>query len=531
LEEFSSGKSSGDVLIDATNLRFTYSYTSSHLCDKLTPVCIRYDLGVISGALPQLRQDFALSDNQQQWLVGILYLGGGLGAAVGGILCDFLGRKTGIVLCDLVFVLGSSILYWARDVSYLYIGRVVVGFGISVSGIADVAYLHELAPLAWRGAIVSVNEACISLGFLIAFAVNYALFYVQEGWRWMFGIAGWIAVVQLLLMVTLMPESPVWLQEQGRDSERMLVLQTIYGEEDLPEQLNEETEPNLNLMNRYNSDLRRRTSSSQQLIADDDLRTYEALTANHDSDHSRGYVKLLQQFRQWRIQGYIALFLSIAQQLSGQTAVLSYAPLIFAAIDENASSSTTLWIGLVKFAVTVLVIWKIEYLGRKFLLLTGMGILAIGQLLVAIAFKIGVTDDGGGDDEQQEQSGMWLALPGVLLVVMGYSASFGPLTWLLTSELFPTNIRGRALGTSTIVTYLFASLTTATFLSMQTVLGSSTVFALFALVTSLGMVFVYFAIPDTGGKTADQIDTILNDMWWWRQSRPTDMGLLETELT
>jgi hypothetical protein len=206
----------------------------------------------------------------------------------------------------------------------------------------------------------------------------------------------------------------------------------------------------------------------------------------------------------------------------------------FAAIDENTSSSATLWIGLVKFAVTVLVIWKIEYLGRRFLLFTGMGILTIGQLPVAIAFKIGVTD-GNGDDAQQlqKQSGMWLAFSGVLLVVMGYSASFGPLTWLLTSELFPTDIRGRALGVSTIVTYLFASLTTATFLSMQTVLGSSMVFALFALVTSLGMVFVYLAIPDTGGKTAVQIDTLLlvNDMWWWRQRRPTDMGLLEIELT
>jgi MFS family permease len=206
LEEFSLGKSSGRL----TQQTFTslilliHIMLSTHLRAKLTsPEKIRSWCHFWRTSSTTSR--LTLSDNQQQWVVGILYLGGGLGAAVGGILCDFLGRKTGIVLCDLVFVLGSSILYWARNVSYLYIGRVVVGFGISVSGIADVAYLHELAPLTWRGAIVSVNEACISLGFLIAFAVNYVLFYVQEGWRWMFGIAGWIAVIQLLLMITLMP--------------------------------------------------------------------------------------------------------------------------------------------------------------------------------------------------------------------------------------------------------------------------------------------------------------------------------------
>jgi hypothetical protein len=110
----------------------------------------------------------------------------------------------------------------------------------------------------------------------------------------------------------------------------MLVLQTTYKEEDLLEELDEETESKPMPTSRYHLDRRRRTSSSQQLIADDDLRSYdEALTANHDSDHSRGYVKLLEQIQNWRIQVYIALFLSISRQLSGQTAVLSYAPLFF----------------------------------------------------------------------------------------------------------------------------------------------------------------------------------------------------------
>jgi hypothetical protein len=109
-----------------------------------------------------------------------------------------------------------------------------------------------------------------------------------------------------------------------------------------------------------------------------------------------------------------------------------------------------------------------------------------------------------------------LALPGILLVVCGYSMSFGPLTWLLTSELFPTDIRGRALGASTIVTYLCASIVTRTFLSAKSKLGPSMVFGFYCVITMMGVVFEYLAIPDTAEKSAEQIEVSLNEMYWWR---------------
>jgi len=105
----------------------------------------------------------------------------------------------------------------------------------------------------------------------------------------------------------------------------------------------------------------------------------------------------------------------------------------------------------------------------------------------------------------------------VLLVVCGYSCSFGPLTWLLTSELFPTDIRGRALGASTIITYLCASLVTYTFLTAQSLVGASVVFSCYLFVTCLGLIFALLAIPDTGGKAADEITKDLDNMPWWQQ--------------
>jgi SP family arabinose:H+ symporter-like MFS transporter len=210
--------------------------------------------------------------------------------------------------------------------------------------------------------------------------------------------------------------------------------------------------------------------------------------------------------------------------LCGQANVLNYAPYIFeqAAGADDPPRWSTLAIGLVKFFVTVLVIWKIEKVGRRNLLLIGMIFISAGLLALIVAF-------GGSNNNPESwtnQKGFDLALPGVLFVVTGYSMSYGPLQWLLTSELFPTEIRGRALGASTIVTYLCASFVTRTFLSAQSALGPAKVFAIYCVVNSIGIVFAYLAIPDTGEKTVKEIEVALHQMWWWRYD---SISLFQTE--
>jgi MFS transporter, SP family, galactose:H+ symporter len=478
---------------------------------SLGGILFGYDMGVISGALPQITQEFGLTETQQEWVVGILYLGGGIGAACGGLLCDTVGRKAAIILTDVIFMVGAILLFFAPLVEQIMIGRVVVGIAVSISGISDVAYLHEMAPIQWRGSIVSVNEACISLGFLLAFCCGIWFQHVAEGWRHMFGISGYVAFIQLLGMV-YMPESPVWLKQQGRDKDREEALRIIYGDvTQIPvEDATHEQET---------CETTKVAGFSGQGVPVADAHVYDTIVnpsgefpasrSLHTSyvDNTSPTARFLARNRR---QVWIALFLSVIQQLSGQASVLNYAPLIFSKLDHS-DLSATLWIGLVKFFITVLVIWRIEYVGRRVLMLVGMSMVVIGQFLLAFAFALVERE------QNPPKSAMFWALPGVLCVVFGYSASFGPLTWLLTSELFPTDIRGRALGTSTIVTYLCAWLVTSTFLSMQSAIGAPTVFAIYGIVTLLGMVFAYLAIPDTGNKSAEEIDEDLKQMWWWRQ--------------
>jgi MFS family permease len=541
---------------------------------SLGGVLFGYDMGVIAGALPQLKQTFDLTVSQEELVVSILYVGGGLGAALGGTLCDFLGRKPAILWTDVTFMIGASVLFTAPDVTAVCIGRIIVGFAVAVSGIADVSYLHEIAPKEWRGAIVSVNEACISLGFLLAFIVGEVFqmplqqqstgndvenndggvaYYPPRGWRYMFGLAGVLALIQFLGMWT-MPESPVWLKDQGRHEESKAALRRIHGTEpgtDVSDSMDSAEEDGDDFVDEINGPSYRhesRNHKSHQEAVVESKTSYESLPANPGATSSgtwsrgpmgnvrfqmlelrqkvqRGWRKLKSVIGRYRRQVWIALFLSVTQQLCGQTSVLNYAPSILRAVvkqdnadgdgNDEISAGATLSIGLVKFVVTVLVIWKIESVGRRTLLLVGMGTIAFGLLLVAIAFS--AQSPYGNTGVVQQGSGFYFAMPGVLLVVSGYSMSFGPLTWLLTSELFPTDIRGRALGASTIVTYLCAAMVTYSFLSGQSLLGTSTVFFIYMLITVAGVVFACMAIPDTGNKTLDEIDADLSNMPWWRR--------------
>jgi MFS family permease len=517
---------------------------------SLGGVLFGYDLGVISAALPQLTDYFDLTSKQQELVVSILYVGGGLGAAVGGSLCDAAGRKRAILWTDGLFLLGALVLMTAPSLHFILIGRVIVGFAIAVSGIADVSYLHEIAPIQWRGAIVSVNEASISLGFLLAFCVGSVLSGEDgndNGWRTMFGVSGLVALVQLIGMWN-MPESPIWLEQQGRHEESEAALRKIRSGDSSVFADDADSGNNNQRNNNMSSPPRSgNVSTSYEAVSSPDT-SFEDILATitpTTGPYSTGIlgrcsfccsqlVYLLQQFRifvattmrSYRRQAYIAIFLSVTQQFCGQTNVLSYAPLIFASVPggDNASSrslisgNAILSIGLVKFAVTVLVIWKIETLGRRFLLLTGMATIAAGLLLLIIAFG-GTrveTQQNGEAAVDDEGAGFHFALPGVLLVVSGYSMSFGPLTWLLTSELFPAEIRGRALGANTIVTYLCAAVVTYTFLSSQELFGSTFVFGFYLIVTCLGFLFAYTAIPDTGEKTVEEIENDLKGMLWWK---------------
>eukprot|EP01052_Picozoa_sp_SAG31_P023191 SAG31_NODE_1894_length_6965_cov_26.137198_10_plen_294_part_00 len=186
-----------------------------------------FDLGVVAGALTQLRDDFSLNAEERGLVVSILLLGSVIGAVFGGYATDKFGRRTMILRTDVIFIIGSLMIALAPNFAVLLVGRFVVGIGVSVSAIADVAYLTEVAPSKYRGAVVSMNELMISAGFLLANFIGWLFSATPHGWRFMFGFASLIAALQLVGMQT-MPKSPRWLLLNGKYHAARQIVKQIY---------------------------------------------------------------------------------------------------------------------------------------------------------------------------------------------------------------------------------------------------------------------------------------------------------------
>ena len=369
------------------------------------------------------------------------------------------------------------------------------------------SYLHEISPKEWRGAIVSVNEACISLGFVISYLSGYLISMAlpDDGWRYMFGLGVIIAVIQFCGML-YMPESPIWLKTQGRFREATIVNLRIHGNNLSCGQ--EIEEPNHSVGDGYMPENGILSSSKHYLTIDskqsDDTHTHS------DVERRSGQENIFLRF--YYRQMIIAIFMAVMQQFCGNPTVLNFAPEIFAQLGFDSKEETliiTVLLGAMKCAITCSVIWKIEQIGRRKLLLSGLSIMAFSLFLLTIAYISG----------DMTTATKLIATLAVFGVAGGFSFSFGPLTWLLVSELFPAEIRGRALGASTIITYMAGSLVSYTFLTVQSISGPSVPFGIYFILTSLSIVFSYLAIPDTGNKDPGTIAKEIENMIFWRNEK------------
>eukprot|EP00578_Thalassiosira_sp_NH16_P004468 CAMPEP_0181138048 /NCGR_PEP_ID=MMETSP1071-20121207/34033_1 /TAXON_ID=35127 /ORGANISM="Thalassiosira sp., Strain NH16" /LENGTH=560 /DNA_ID=CAMNT_0023224847 /DNA_START=151 /DNA_END=1830 /DNA_ORIENTATION=- len=494
-----------------------------------------YQMGVTGGALHSLQSSMELTSAQSESISSLFFIGLMIASPFGGYACDRLGRRSSMLYMDGLFLLAAFIMAVAPNYNTILAGRFIAGCASGISLIAAVSYLTELASAehhnSHRGALVSTVEASVSLGFLISYLASYALtvnIYYEEAWRLLFGVGtGLLAFVQWAGM-RKMPESPEWLAEQGFHDKAHAALRRITPRSYLDDDgsiAGRVAEVEAEVMGRVAEVEAEVMGRSEQRVP---LEYGEVNFFMLDDCPAVSHY--------WR-QAIIIAFLAMAEQFCGHINIINYAPLIFAEVfynydEEEASENggaiaselltTTIILGAVKFIITTFVLFEVDKLGRRFLLKAGAGIVTVSLLFLAIGFTVGLeevhlTESGAGElvhSNFQEA----LVLIGCTGVIAGFALSYGPITWIVTSELSPSSIRGRMLGFYTVLTHGSAALVSYTFLSGQEKYGEAYPFWLYFFCSLASFAFIVVAVPETGGVTGsdgEDVESLLDDTLFW----------------
>jgi sugar porter (SP) family MFS transporter len=421
-----------------------------------------YDTGVISGALLFIRKDLGpFSPFTEGVIVSFLLVGAVVGALSGGPLSDRIGRRPTALLAALVFALGAIVAAIAPNVGVLVVARFLLGLGVGLASMIVPLYIAEIAPAARRGELVSLNQLMITIGILVSYIVG-VIFTPIEGWRWMFGVAIIPALILGFGMFRL-PESPRWLYEHGQLAKAREVL----GLSRSPEEVDQE------------------------------LKEMEEIKKLEEEQARVSYKELLAPYVRPAL--VIGIGLAIFQQITGINTVIYYAPTILQGVgfsEGGAIAATALGVGVVNVGFTILAVKIIDRAGRRPLLLIGLVGMVISLALLGIVFSTGSTSGAAGI----------LATVCIALYIASFAISLGPVFWLMISEIYPLRIRGSAMSVASIANWGSNFAVALTFPVLLATLGGAGSFWLFALLGIVAWFFVYFRVPETKGRSLEEIE-------------------------
>jgi len=415
-----------------------------------------YDIGVISGAILFIKKDFSLSAGTEEIVVSSVLLGSLVGAAVGGILADRFGRRKLLMVTALVFGLGAIAAALAPDTAWLIAARIVAGAAIGVASFVAPLYISEIAPVDIRGKLVSINQLALTSGIVASYLIDY-VFADTQAWRWMFAMAV-IPAAAFGFGLIFIPDSPRWLVSHGHAAQARAALARIRAPEEVEDEL-----------------CRIQHSLGQQQANWADL--------------------LGPMLRSAMIVG---VGLAIAQQITGINTVIYYAPTIFKLAGLSSASVAILasvGVGVVNVVLTVAAMRLIDRVGRRPLLLVSLAGMALSLFVLGLAFALPQTSGNRG----------WIAVSSLMVYVGSFAIGLGPVFWLVLSEIYPLNIRGRAMSIGTAANWSVNLIVAITFLTLTQVLGGAATFWLYGIVGVGAWLFAFFLVPETKGKTLEEI--------------------------
>ena len=449
----------------------TTTHADGHVTEKAQPKAIfaclmaalaglmfGLDIGVISGATKFIQQEFQISDQVIEWIVSSMMAGAALGALGAGSLSAKLGRKKSLMLGAILFVVGSVLCGLATSPTMLIFARFLLGLAIGIASFTAPLYLAEVAPENIRGSMISLYQLMITAGILLAFLSNTAFSY-YEAWRWMLGIIA-IPGVLFLIGVFALPDSPRWLIMAGRKQEAIKVLHKLRGDEKVIQQEVAEIEEQLKVP-------------------------------------QKGW-SLFKENANFRRSVGLGVLLQVVQQFTGMNVVMYYAPRIFEGMgyDTAAQMWFTAAVGLTNVLATFIAIFLVDKWGRKPILYTGFVVMAVGLGVVGTMLGMGNLSHG-----QQTFTVVML-----LIFIVGFAMSAGPLIWTLCSEVQPLKGRDFGIGCSTFTNWIANMIVGATFLTLLNVIGNAATFWLYGALNAFFILLVFWLVPETKGATLEQIE-------------------------
>ena len=417
-----------------------------------------YDTGVISGAILFITKQFSLSATMEEIVVSSVLVGAAVGAALGGALTRRFGRRILIILAGIIFTVSAVASALAPTVTWLVAARMVSGIGIGIASFISPMYIAELVPAKVRGSLVAVNMLAITTGIVVAYLADYALSGIQ-GWRYMFALAA-IPSIALVIAMWRLPDSPRWLISSSRVEEARRVLQSV-----------------------------RTVSDVNPEIAD--------IQQSMEKQGESGLRGLFQP--SLRMPMMVGLGLAVFQQITGINTVIYYAPTIFKFAGVVATGPAILagaGLTIVMWCFHVMAIFLLDRVGRRPLLLVGVAGQIIGLAILGAAFHF----------PQLATVKSYVAIGGLVIYVACFAFGLGPIFWLLISEIYPLKIRGAAMSIVTVTNWGMNLAVAVTFLTLVRVLGQSGTFWLYGVIAVGAWVFFYRLVPETKGKTLEQIE-------------------------
>jgi SP family galactose:H+ symporter-like MFS transporter len=434
--------------------RFVYLATA---ISALGGMLFGYDIGVISGAILFIKKEFSLSAGMEEIVVSSVLLGSLIGAVAGGVLADRLGRRRLLIVTAIVFGLGAIGAALAPGTASLIAARVIAGAAIGIASFVAPLYISEIAPVAIRGKLVSINQVALTSGIVISYCIDYA-FAESQAWRWMFAMAV-IPAAAFGTGLLFIPDSPRWLAGRGRTDQARTVLKRIRVPEQVAGELNQ----------------------IQQSVG----------------QQKGNWSELLSPFL--RPAMIVGVGLAIAQQITGINTVIYYAPTIFKFAGLSSASVAILasvGVGVVNVVFTLVAMQLIDRVGRRPLLLASLAGMALGLTVLGLAFSL----------PQLSGSLGWIAVASLMVYVGSFAVGLGPVFWLILSEIYPLRIRGRAMSVGTVANWSANLIVALSFLTLTQVLGKAFTFWLYGVVTIGAWLFAFFLVPETKGKTLEEIE-------------------------